>query len=254
MFIFMKKGSLRDIFSLLVVVGLVSLSGYLILDGSSKQISAPPVVKETSSYKSLQEYDSLNKMMFNITEEDIVYSRKNDFPYNFSEAPKIEESTRFFAVIVEFGEFKETESRLFVANNGVDGYVYQLKDGKIISEGEAFGPVGKFNRAYNNLTMCKNSSIHIESIKVEEYSTNVKISNPGSSEFNGNYAGDINLTFTSKDGAKTTKSVSTLFFPDSKKLYDLNFDSINGEKLEKIKMDTIACPAQSQTVTDLPTE
>jgi hypothetical protein len=149
--------------------------------------------------------------LFKITEEEIIYSQNNDFPYKFSSAPKIDESKRFFAVIVDFGEFKETESRLFVANNGVDGYIYQLKDGEIITESDAFGPVGQFNKAYNNRTMCKNSSIHMESVDLEYYSNEVNISNPGSSEFNGNYRGYINMTFKMEEGGNTTESVSKLF-------------------------------------------
>lgn len=248
----MAKGNIRSIFSIVILVTVVSLSAYFLLDSGSEQASAPSIVEETSSYQSLQEYDSLNKRLFKITEEEITYSKNNDFPYNFSAAPEIDESKRFFAVIVDFGEFEETESRLFVANNGVDGYIYQLKDGEIITESDAFGPIGQFNKAYNNRTMCKNSSIHIESVDLEQYSTEVNISNPGSSEFNGNYRGDINMTFTMEGGGNTTKSVSTLFYPDSKEFYDLYFESVNGEKVEKIKMDTIACPAQSQTVTELP--
>lgn len=250
----MFKGSFLDIATIIFVLGLIVVGVYSFLN-MEDEVSIPSAVENTSSYQNLQQYDDLNKTRYNVTSDTIAYSKNHDFPYNFSNSSEVGEAKSIFAVVVDFGEFNETESQLFIVNSGIAGEIYQLKDGEIITQSETYGPFGEYNQASNKRQMCLNSQIHIDSVNFKGTEIEVNVSNPGSSDFNADYRGDINVTLTPVNGENITKNKNTVLAQDSRNTYLFKFNSVTGkENVEKITLNPLTCQNQRQEAKEFPVQ
>lgn len=243
----MDKGEVTiPVIPVLLALILIGGLGFYILTGSGSPSSEHiEAVKNTESFEELEQEGEVQVRSYNITQEDVSFSQRSDFPYNWSSSD-LEDRRSVFTMAVDFTGFDQVESTLVFANNSRSAYIYQLENGDVTNTVSGLELISEVNEKETGLAKrkaCRASEITVEETSVQGEQLSVNVSNRGGKMARWVY---INVT---ADGEKFKEDDVI----DGNQSHEFSFEDIETEKVEQIDLNSDKC-GYSETINQLPVE